>query len=472
MGLFDRLIGKKNTTPAPASTTEPAAMPATATADPALAPATPPPAPEPLAPTAVLPRLAAARERLEAQDLPGALAIYEPVLAAAGERADVLVTISGDLGTHGHVAEIIELIAPRYDGERHGPATGLNVLQAYLALRNPDAAQHVLDILFALHRPELEESLFGFSNAIADLMEERKRGLLAPPPEGSAAGIAVARIALITVSKPIWVYGLESLAAEILPPKADRLRRIAFAPLALPGYPGLEEAMKKPEDELGRLSRALPFWFAETLYFCPHYAPVAVVALLDDKINGNRQALFGAEWTVDNIRQLVDSAKEGFDFVVTGSLSQEAGDYELVLRLWEVKKYRERKQFEARWSPATADTALTQLHAEVRQFMECTPYPAGAGLAYAPPAAPRAWLDTLGVSLGLFLAEKKLLPTTQLPPLAPEFDRLAPHAADSVTASLAWLTLRARVAHLDLAPAPADVPLAADPLIERAQQIP
>ena len=61
---------------------------------------------------------------MSAPTLPGALAIYEEVLAASGDRADVLVAISGDLGSHGHVAEIIELVAPRYDAERHGPATG------------------------------------------------------------------------------------------------------------------------------------------------------------------------------------------------------------------------------------------------------------------------------------------------------------------------------------------------------------
>ena len=115
-------------------------------------------------------RLLAARERLEAKDLPGAMAVYEEVLATAGDRADVLVAISGDLGTHGHVDQIIELVAPRYAADRHGPATGLNLLQAYLAVRNPDAAQHVLDILFALNRPELEERLHGFSNAIAELL--------------------------------------------------------------------------------------------------------------------------------------------------------------------------------------------------------------------------------------------------------------------------------------------------------------
>ena len=42
------------------------------------------------------------------------------------QDADVLVTISGDLGTNGHVMQIIELVAPRYDADRHGPATGIN----------------------------------------------------------------------------------------------------------------------------------------------------------------------------------------------------------------------------------------------------------------------------------------------------------------------------------------------------------
>ena len=64
----------------------------------------------------------------------------------------------------------VELVAPRYVADRHGPATGLNLLQAYLALRDPDSAQHVLDLLFSLNRPELEDRLHGFSNAIAEML--------------------------------------------------------------------------------------------------------------------------------------------------------------------------------------------------------------------------------------------------------------------------------------------------------------
>ena len=73
MGFFDRLAGKK-TSAQPAA---PAAPVASVTAG------------------NLLPRLAAARERLDARDLPGALANYEEILAASGDRADILFTISG-----------------------------------------------------------------------------------------------------------------------------------------------------------------------------------------------------------------------------------------------------------------------------------------------------------------------------------------------------------------------------------------
>ena len=152
MGFFDRLAGKS------ASSSPTNGQPATpaATFDPSV--------------TGVAPRLLAAREKLDAKDLKGALEIYEEVLSTAGDRADVLVTISGDLGATGHIAQIIDLVAPRYDALRHGPATGINLIQAFLAIRDADAAQHILDILFSLNRPELEDRLNGFSNAVAELI--------------------------------------------------------------------------------------------------------------------------------------------------------------------------------------------------------------------------------------------------------------------------------------------------------------
>jgi hypothetical protein len=448
MGLFDRFTSKK---PEPPAATPAAAEPASAAS----------------AAGGVKPRLEAAREKLSAKDLPAALALYEELLTAAGDRADVLVAISGDLGSHGHVAEIIELIAPRYDAERHGPATGINLLQAYLAVRDADAAQHVLDILFALNRPELEDRLHGFSNAIAEIIAAPNMQVAGLP---TPAGAEAPQVALISISKPIWFYGLEPLAAQLLPPKESRLRRIAFAQLALPGYEQIGEAMKKPEDELGRFSRALPLWLAETFYFSASYAPNAVVGMITPPGGTSHPVLFGAEWSTDNLRQLVDTTESGVDYVFTGALRVTSGDYELLLRLWEVKTFRERKTFTARWTPATADAALAQLHADVRRYMEWSP--ASAAFAYTPPAQPQPWLDTLGASLGLFLAEKGLLANEYLPPVDADLAHAASRAAGGEAASLAYLTLRMRAAKLGLGGgAPTDVSLARSPLVNEAKKV-
>lgn len=466
MGFFDRFSSKKpqpSSAPAPAPQSPPAQTAASESA------ATPSPA----APTPTKPRLAAARERLDARDLPGAMAIYEEVLAGpTGDRADVLVTISGDLGSHGHVAEIIELIAPRYDADRHGPATGLNLIQAYLAVRNADAAQHVLDILFALNRPELEDRLHGFSNAIAELLTT---GMPSAMPPGLSAGTDPAtgapKIGLITLSKPVWFYGLEALGPQILPPKEGRLRRIAFAQLALPTYSdkAAAYAAKQPDDELPRLARAIPLWFAETFYFSPSYTPYAAVGLFTSPEGTNQHVIFGPEWTTENLRQLVETTEGGLDYIVTGALRATAGDYELLLRIWEVKNYRERKTFSARWTPATADAALAQIHQQLRTYMEWSP--ASAAFAYTIAPQPRPWLDTLAGSLGLFLAEKKVLaPADTLGAAPADLVAMAQRAPSSEAASFAFLTARARAATLGV-PAPGSPSLARSPLVNQASAL-
>jgi hypothetical protein len=455
MGFFDRLSGKK---PAPPAAAPAASAPTPATAEPAPA----------ARPGGVMPRLAQARERLEARDLPGAMVIYEEVLAGGGDRPDVLVTVSGDLGTFGHVAQIVELVAPRYDAERHGPATGLNLLQAYIAVRDPGAAQHVLDILFDLQRPELEERLYGFSNAIAELFAQPAAPASPLGEQGGEAPAAAATVALVNFTRPIWFYGLEAIEEQLFPKKPDRVRRVAFAQFGLPGTKGVAEAMGRPEDELGRLSRALPLWFAETFHRCPHYAANTAVGLLDGP-DGKRPYLFAAEWTTENLTQLVNTTGEPLDYIFTGALRHTAGDYELLLRVWEVKKFRERKQFTARWNPAEADAALLKLHEQIRSFMEWSPAP--GGLPYSPPDSPRAWLELLGASAGLFLNSKGLVPAELLPPAAPVFAALAPHAAASPAASLAWLTLRDRVRALGTEPLPEDIALHPDPLVAKARAL-
>jgi hypothetical protein len=103
------------------------------------------------------------------------------------------------------------------------------------------------------------------------------------------------------------------------------------------------------------------------------------------------------------------------DYVVTSGLRNVNDDFEFVLRIWEVKKFRELKQFTVRWTPASADTVLRQFHEQVRLYMEWTALPAGNGLAYAAPAAPGAHIQALGATLSQFLAEKGVLAAEHAP---------------------------------------------------------
>jgi hypothetical protein len=416
----------------------------------------------------VLERLKNAREAFARKDQAGAVAIYEEVLAVAGDRADVLVSISGELGVNGCTREIVELIAPRYDAQRHGPATGINLLQAYLAIREPEAAQHILDLLFALNRADLQERLLGFSNVVADMMLlGSDRTAPGPLPSGDTSeGGQIRKIDLASISKPVWFYGFEDMEG-LLPPKAGDLRRVAFGQLAVPGVEISAEVMKRPEDELGRLSRGIPLWLAETLFFSTNWTAVTAVATLQREHYG----LFGAEWAPANIRQLVETTEGGFDYVFTGALRHKNADYELVLQLWEVKKLRVRKTFTVSWNPDTGGKALAEFYTQWRTFMEFKAYPAGQGMVYLPPPNLPDYIEALGAGLTLFLVEKQILPPAQAVVPADLAARLGAGAAQSDVASLLTLSLHGRAQRLALPGFELLPALAATPVVDQARQV-
>jgi len=360
MGFFDRFSGRK---PDPSDT-------------------------KPAGPEGPPPQLAAARARLEAKDVPGALALYEEMLAAGRDGAVELEALSADLGSHGAVRELIELVAPRYDPERHGPNPGLNLLQAYLAVRDEDSAIHLLDVLRGFRGPGIAEKLAGFELALQEMREADAR---------DAAHAGSVRVDLVTISKPIWFYGLEAVAPGLLGQKSGKVRRACFAPLALPGE-------DEPTPDTLTFSRGWPLWLAETFQYSAGWEAVAAYAL-----DGNRAfAPLRREWTPEALGQLAN-AGGGVDYIIAGAVHEKAGDYELQMRIWEVKGFRELKKFSTRWTPATANDALREFYGLLRTYLEWAPLPAGNGLVYQPPAQPCAYLRALDAALGLFLVEKEAL---------------------------------------------------------------
>lgn len=117
------------------------------------------------------PKLFLARERLHKKDLETALGIYKTLLESDAEIGTAFTMITGDLGQHGFVAQIIEFALPYYDVEKHGPHAGMNIIRACLETKNPQVGLSVVERLEKLDIPELQKALEDIRKAFADIVD-------------------------------------------------------------------------------------------------------------------------------------------------------------------------------------------------------------------------------------------------------------------------------------------------------------
>ena len=234
-------------------------------------------------------RLWLARDRLAQRDLTAALKLYDEVLDRAPRPvpADLLQQMSGDLGNHAHLPELLQLAAPYYDVAKHGLPSGLNILKAYHDLGQLDAARRFLDRLYAAQRPDWKQALAFWDAEIAKSrlavdatppaaprpVTGASSPLGTPSPASASApsqtsaprppSPAKLEVTLLAVEGPVWLPP-DSPAAELFAAKADDAPLVAFLgasaevepPSGQPGQPRLA-------DGPGRLSRALPLYLAE-----------------------------------------------------------------------------------------------------------------------------------------------------------------------------------------------------------------
>ncbi|NQZ31331.1 MAG: Hsp70 family protein [Oceanospirillaceae bacterium] len=106
-----------------------------------------------------------ARNDLEKNNKCEAIVRYKKILALASDSTDALYMISGDLGKHGALEEIINLIYPVYCLEKHGTDPAMNVLQALLELGYSDQGKSLLSKLKKLDRPDLVEHIHYYDDA-------------------------------------------------------------------------------------------------------------------------------------------------------------------------------------------------------------------------------------------------------------------------------------------------------------------
>jgi tetratricopeptide (TPR) repeat protein len=114
-------------------------------------------------------RLLLARHHLAAGDLPAAREQYTAVLAAADVDGDALMTMSADLGRHGHTGLIVTLVGPVYEPAKHGPQAGFNLLRACLETERVAEGEALLARLRPLAPPPFTRHLDEFQRAFDQL---------------------------------------------------------------------------------------------------------------------------------------------------------------------------------------------------------------------------------------------------------------------------------------------------------------
>ena len=208
-----------------------------------------------------------ARQALEERDLAGANRMYQQVLEKVGRPVpeELVEQISGDLGSLGYAAEVLEIALPLFDSETHGIQAASNLLTALVAAERLDEAKSMVDLLYSRCVPAWSRDLGLWDHRIT------KKRLEAAPEEPTED---LPRMML--VHAPLWLPR-DSPARTLFPDHAPDETSICFLGSTLQ----LREGTKwGPEERLsnipGRLSRALPLFLAERV----HMAVRAAVQVL------------------------------------------------------------------------------------------------------------------------------------------------------------------------------------------------
>jgi tetratricopeptide (TPR) repeat protein len=108
---------------------------------------------------------------LDAGQFEEALAHYKESLAHAGKPVpgSLLEQMSGDLGKHGRIADLLALTEPHYDASVHGFRPAQNLIKAHLELGHVDGALSLCKQLRSVNRPDWAPALREIENQIASV---------------------------------------------------------------------------------------------------------------------------------------------------------------------------------------------------------------------------------------------------------------------------------------------------------------
>lgn len=286
-----------------------------------------------------------ARLALESKNLREAEAHYKKALtnASTPPPADLLMQLSGDLGKAGYLEALLGWTRPHYSLEHHGLQVGNNLLKAYVDSGQLDQASELLQRLYGQNRPDWKPTLSFWDTEIA-----KARAAATPvEPEGQLSAT------LLMTEGPIWLPE-GSPAVQLMTRPDPTPFSVAFLGGTAETGSSATAPVHQFTDGPGRLSRALPLFLAEHLFF----GLGASVHTLSPWLLGAHPEfiLSGVAWSDEEAAGHALQVKPPADYVVITHLKTAAEPWVVDLRLVQTQNHR-------------------CLHHETVQFQSCEPYP-------------------------------------------------------------------------------------------------
>jgi len=319
------------------------------------------------------------RAALEDRNLVEAIRLYRESIAIAGNPVpqDLLAQMSGDLGNAGHLLELIEMTLPHFNIEAHGLRVGNNLIKAYLDLGQIDDARRLLQQLYAQNRPDWKQTLSFWDTEIAKART------------ASAASLSLDRVEIVDlkIDGPIWLAG-NSPAQEFFPARASESVRICFLGSTAEIAADSDRIVQQMTDTPGRLSRAIPLFFAEQTHF---YSDAKVWTLIPwIKAEERGFVLGGVAWQNDDAASRARMDNMSSDYVVVSHLRASQEPWKIELRLIRTIDAACLDSFEIPFAPLeprdAIHTATRTLINQLKAHAEITP--AVPPSAYQVPTGP------------------------------------------------------------------------------------
>ena len=115
-------------------------------------------------PGSFLPQIRLGGILLREGDNEGAIELYESILDLARKDGNILLGISSALAEHKLLEEMIDMLAPVYSFQKHGPYVGMNLAQAMVKAGRHSEARALVKPIRALNNEQFNEYLDTMDN--------------------------------------------------------------------------------------------------------------------------------------------------------------------------------------------------------------------------------------------------------------------------------------------------------------------